>query len=374
MRFSTRSDVFAQALNDVRPWAVPRDSDPHRGCVRIVASVEDQTLALTCGDMLHSITLKVPAEVTACGSLSLMAKEAAALGKVLPRATDVDVEVNDRHWVKVKWGRKVLEIAGLDGEHYSAPSGPGEDAQCFTVPGALLSKVLGGPLYAVSNDDAAIVLCQLWVESTDEGIDSFATDAHRAAICHSVPSEAFTFRGLIQFIRQGAQRLAKIAPAHPEWTMEIGDDATTGKPMVRCSAGNTVLVLAQMTKSPPPIRRIIPSKYEGECIVEREAIADLADVLKLGAPPDSSAVKITIDADGVHGTSQNRERGSAHDDVPAVGFDGSGITTWVHVQHLADTIAAIDAENVKIKWSTSAEPLAFVTDHSVHLVMSMADR
>lgn len=364
------SNILSHALADVRPWAVASDSQPQVGCVRLRADVETQILELTCGDMLHSLTVSLPATVAEGGVVSLPVKEMATMAKVLPSSEEVELSVNDRHTVKMTCGRRVMSVAGLPGADYCSPKGPAANADRYEISGALLSRVLHGPLYAVCSDDTRAVACQLIVDVDDDTIESMATDGHRAALC-AFADHGIGFRGQIRLIRHGAQRLAKVAGSVPEWTFDIGDDESTRKPSIRFTSTAGVLTLAQHRMPPLPIRRILPEASAGECSISREGMYSLIEALKV-ALPTSGAVRIKIDKDGLTGEASDRVRDKSVHDSCEVHDCAGEIDMAVSGVYLSDAVAALaGCETIRVKWTDSLSPLLLEGGGAVHMVMSV---
>lgn len=328
---------------------------------------------LTAGDMLHSLTLSVPAEVAANGSVSMMAKEAERSTKVLPPAADVAVTVAENHWTTMACGRTTMELAGLPGVDYNAPKGPSLEDPAYTISGALLSKVLNGPLYAVGSDDTKIAACQLIVDVDDAAIESMATDGHRAAIYRFDDFGPFEFRGTLQLIRHGAQRLARLAGSVPEWTMTVGKDRSTGKVAARFAADNIAITMAMHTATPPPIRKVMPTRHAGTCVVKRDDLAGLVDVLKTALPKSASAT-LAFDPTGIDGRSGNREHGNVRSSVAVTDFTGDPVTMSTNALQIGDAISALlGNEHIKIGWGGPRDPvLLYGTDPaSSHFVAPM---
>lgn len=330
---------------------------------------------LTAGDMLHSMTLSIPAEVTLDGSVSMMAKEAERSTKVLPPAADVAVTVAANHWTTMACGRTTMELAGLPGCDYNAPKGPSSDESAYAISGALLSSVLNGPLYAVGEDETKIAACQLIVDVNDDSIESMATDGHLAAIYEFNDFGPFSFRGTLQFIRHGAQRLARLAGSVPEWTMRVGKDPSTNKLSTRFSADNIAITMAMHTATPPPIRRVMPTRHQGTCVVNRDDLARLFEVLKTAIPKSASAT-LEFTTAGIDGRAANREQGNVRSFAAATDFHGDPLVIAVNALGIAKSIAALAGnETIKIGWTNALSPLVLYgeTPKSAHLGMPMRD-
>ena len=359
MLFSARSHVLHQALSTVAQWAVRREASPLESCVRVVASVARQTVELTAGDMMHSLTRSIPASVTADGSVAISAKEVVAATKVLPDG-DATVATNERNWTTFRCGRLEIEVAGYPGADYYAPDAPLAGSAHYPISGALLARIVNGALYAVCADEGKPSACQLVIEVDDDGIETLATDGHRAAVCGIPSADGFGYRGRLQLIRAGAIRLAKMAAHAQEWDVEVGKDSRSNKKLLRLRADGDTVTLMQHSMEPPPTRLVLSmARSTGSVTVQRDELAAVVEVMKVRLPT-SAAVRITVGPEGLVGVATSRESGSARSSCATQDFDGEPGDWWVHGLHLADAVSALGGnERIKISWGRVARGKEF---------------
>ena len=152
-------------------------------------------------------------------------------------------------------------------------------------------------------------------------------------------------------------RVAAIIPAktlnHLERFLEESEDTvvvTVDDRQVMFQKGNTTFVSRLIDGSYPDYKRIIPSSFETEIVVERDALFHSIERAALFVGDDSSGVRLEVGDGSVEVSSRSTEVGSLSDRIPAEkkGEDLRVVLRW---EYLTDVLRLLKDESIGVKFA-----------------------
>lgn len=331
---------LARLLSSVTK-AVEKSNIPILATVRLVA--DGTTLQATATNLDIEITGSIPAD----GTLSCCVDAKLLSGIVAKSGSDVTLE-HDGATLTVKSGRSRFKLPTLPVDDFPDLTA-GEFATTFE---ADLSSVFAGVAFAVSTEETRYYLQGVYLEPTA----ATATDGHRLA---HVTTELPAFEPVIV--------PSKTVALWPKGSARVSLSSTK----IRVQTNDVVLTSKLIDGTYPDYRRVIPTGNDKYVLADKAALQ--AAVARVSTVTDQRgrAVKLEI-APGQIGLSV---RGDASaDDVVEVDYSGEPLEIGFNAAYLAEILANVPGETVRIALADSGSPTLFTApepDGALAVLMPM---
>lgn len=311
-----------------------------RNTIPILANVllqaEGGKLTVTATDLDIQISSTAPAE----GELSTTV-DAKRLSDIARRLSgDVVTITHADDKLVVKSGRSRFTLPTLPVEDF-----PHLDAGELGEPFQLDFAALVAPVkFAISSEQTRYYLCGVHLHSTAEGgIRAVATDGHRLA--HNTASGVPAIPAVIV--------PAKTVGLVPAGVVEVGLSKNT----VRFATADTVIVSKLIDATYPDYQRVIPKGNDKTVTVDRKNLANAVARASIVSSERSRAAKFTVAGDNI-AIDVNATDGTAHEDVP-VEYSGEPVEIGFNSQYMADILAAVPGEEIRMSLADGGTPAIF---------------
>lgn len=344
MKFRCERDTLAEAVATAyravasRTGALPVLSG-------LLLRLESGHVELVGSDLELTIRVRVPAEVDGVGSAVLVAR---LLQELMSRlaAGAVSVEIGEDQ-VKIEAGRfrsEVRTLAASDFPRLPEPQGDG-----VRVSAGPLGQGLRQVVPAASRDDARPILTGVLIASTADGVRLVATDSYRLAV-RDLPGVSLLEEGRSVLVgAKGLTELQRLLPGGGEVGVHLGEREVTFR------LDDTELTARLVEGDFPNYQQLIPSGYPNRLTVDRDALADAVNRVRLvgGQNRDSSPIRLAMSNGGLELSATAQDVGQSYEPVEAK-YEGGELTVAFNSQFLLDGLEAAGSSEVVIE---SIDPL-----------------
>ncbi len=346
MKFRCERDTLAEAVATAyravasRTGALPVLSG-------LLVRLEPGHVELIGSDLELTIRVKVPAEVDGVGSAVLVAR---LLQELMGRlaAGVVQVEIGEDQ-AKIEAGRFRSEIRTLAASDF--PRLPEPQGEGVKVAGGPFAEGLRQVVPAASRDDARPILTGVLVAATADGVRLVATDSYRLAV-RDLSGISLLGEGRSVLVgAKGLGELQRLLSTDGEVEVFLGEREVTFR------LESTELTARLVEGEFPNYQQLIPSGYPNRLTVQRDALADAVNRVRLvaGQNRDSSPIRLAMSADGLELSATAQDVGQSYEPVEAK-YEGSELTVAFNSQFLLDGLDAAGSSEVVIETIDPLKP------------------
>lgn len=361
MKFQIEKDAFQEALNQVQHVVSSRTTLPILSNVLIKA--DELGLELSTTDLDVTLTVRVPADVTAKGVTTAPARRLASIVRELP-SSEVSFEVSGDNVSTLRSGLSVFKILGLPGSDFPRIGEFGE-AKVFTIDQRLLKDALKKTAYAISTDETRYVLNGVNFIIGEGLLTLVATDGRRLAMVEQdlefpagqdvaviVPTKAVVE---LQRLLSDSGEL-KISLSHNQASFELND----GHLITKLIEGNY-----------PNFRQVIPGAANHRVTVEREVLLNAVKRVSLLVNEKTNSIKFVFEDHRLAITANSPEIGEA-EEVIDVRYDGPRIVVAYNPEFVMAPLRNLDQDEVFIDLINETSPGVIKIDEPfLYVIMPM---
>ncbi|EGL83541.1 DNA polymerase III, beta subunit [Caldalkalibacillus thermarum TA2.A1] len=365
-------EALKEAVNQVSKAVSSRTTIPILTGIKLTATHEE--CILTGSDSDISIQVSIPAQrddielikVVKIGSIVLPAKYFAEIVKKLP-AEHIEIEVLENEVTHIRSGSTEFNLNGLNAEEY--PRLPQlEEDQVFSIPAQLLKSLIRQTSFAVSTLESRPILTGVLLKLEEGLLTLVATDSHRLArrsaqveVNHNLYLENVVIPG------RSMNELQRIL----EDESDPVDIVITNNQML-VKAGRLLFYSRLLDGTYPDTERIIPSTSKTTLEVETKALLAAIERASLLAKDSKHVVKLSIQEERIHISSNTPEIGQVFEQVNAHHIEGEEIQIAFNARFMLDALRVIDSPQVSIQFTGALSPFVIKpTDHEhmLHLIL-----
>ena len=372
MKLRVAQGTFAKGLTAVGHAVKPSPSSPILGQVLAIAG--DGRLQLTATTLELTITYALEAEVEQAGQATLPFRLTSEFVHALPVATPVSVSVDKKHLAHFSCGRTEGNLKGLAPADF--PKVPTlESGAVVRLKPSLLREMIEQVVPAVATDTSRPIFTGVLTELRGDGsVRMVAADGYRLALrdasLEERPAEELKLiipgRTLIE-----VARILLADTKGDEHPVEMG--LSGNKSHVVFRRANAEVASRLLEGSFPNYEAILP-KEQG-AIVEVERGALLAAVRSARVFSDQ-IVRLQFGGGKLLVTAAAAETGENSSELDA-SIEGEAGRIAFNVRYLADALATVSTEQVRMEVLSSVRPGVFrptAGTDALHLIMPMAEQ
>jgi len=272
--------------------------------------------------------------------------------KNLPNG-EIELSVDDSHWLEVQSGRVHYRIAGIPSEDFpDLPSS--EDVEFFTIEAPVLSRLIEQSHFAISPDEARPHLNGALFEGEGKTLRMVATDGHRLCRAeHNVEQGKglFGFSMLLplkaihelrRLLDEGATEVEVGASGPNAFFRRHVDDGSGQGPEAELTM-SVKLVKGRF----PPYEKVIPSTTDKEVVLARVPFLEALRRASLISREKIFGVRLTFNEGQLTVASDNPDVGEASEEVDAA-YEGPELTVGFNARYLVDVLSALATDEVRV--------------------------
>ena len=346
MRFTCEKSMLVQGLNIASRTVAQKSS---LSVIEGILCRAGHVLSLTGYNMETAITYDIAAEISDPGVCILPAKLFADIIRRLPEGP-VTVVVDETYKVSIRSGFASFTIAAENADDYPDLPDVGE-GRGIRIPQNALKSLIGGTIFAVSENQARPIHTGVRFEVEDMAISAIAVDGFRLARRTWHP-EVGTGRTMAFVVP--AQALKEV-----EKILTDSDDMasfTLGPKHILFQIGGATLVCRLLEGDFLDWRRVVPTGCPVKLIAH---VSDLASSVERVGLIVSEKYKSPVRCVFSHQEvlmRTNTTIGAAEDRCSLAG-DGKELEIGFNVRYLADALRVIPSDEVTLELTNGLSPL-----------------
>ena len=346
MRFTCEKNVLIQGFSIASRTAAQKSS---LSVLEGILCRAGSGLSFTGFNMETAITFCVDADVTEGGECILPARLFGDIVRRLPEG-DVTIVVDDSFNVSIRSGYASFSIKAESADEY--PDLPDVmEGKAIHIPQCEMKKLIGGTIFAVSDNQARPIHNGVRFEVKDESITAVAVDGFRLARRTWHPQEPIG-RELAFVVPSGSLKEVE------KLVGDVPDDIafTVGTKHILYQLGNTTLVCRLLEGEFLDWRKVVPLNSPIKLIAN---VGDLqSSVERVGlivSEKYKSPVRCVFSNQELLMRTSNTI-GAAEDRCSFAG-DGKELEIGFNVRYLADALKAIPSEEVTLELTNGLSPI-----------------
>ena len=346
MRFTCEKNFLVQGLNIAGRTVAQKSS---LSVIEGILCRAGQGLSLTGYNMETAITYQIEAEVPDAGECILPAKLFGDIIRRLPEGP-VTVVVDENYKVSIRAGYASFTISAESAEDY--PELPDVSAgRSVMIPQSALKELIGGTIFAVSENQGRPIHTGVKFEVEDIGISAIAVDGFRLAR-RTYKTDAAAGRNMSFVVpAAGLKEVEKILTDSEEEASFV-----LGKKHIMFQIGNATLVCRLLEGEFLDWRRVVPTNCPIKLVANVGEFASSIDRVGLiVSEKHKSPVRCVFGNQNVQ-LRTNNTIGAAEDQCSIAG-DGKELEIGFNVRYLADALRAIPGDEVVLQLTNGLSPI-----------------
>ena len=346
MRFTCEKSMLVQAINIASRTVAQKSS---LSVIEGILCRAGHVLSLTGYNMETAITYEIAAEINDPGVCILPAKLFADIIRRLPEGP-VTVVVDETYKVSIRAGFASFTIAAENADDYPELPDVGE-GRGIKIPQNALKQLIGGTIFAVSENQARPIHTGVRFEVEDNAISAIAVDGFRLARRTYHP-EAPTGRTLAFVVpAQALKEVEKILT-------DTEDNAvfTLGTKHILFQIGGATLVCRLLDGDFLDWKKVVPTNCPVKLVAN---VGDLSSSIERVGLIVSEKFKSPVRCIFSNQVLQLRTTttiGAAEDQCSIAG-DGKELEIGFNVRYLADALRAVPSEEVTLELTNGLSPI-----------------
>ena len=312
------------------------------------------SLFLTGTDLETGIQEELTATVHQEGKASISSKKLYEIIRELPEQA-IHIQKKENHWIHLKCGKSIFNIAGLDPEEF--PSLPAWQEKLFTpLPTRIIKEMIEKTVFAASNEDSryhlnGIFLTQQKIDGK-EALRMVATDGHRLSL---VDREGQMIKGVEKGLiipKKGVMEIRKILgekEGEGETSMFVNNTHAFFK------MGKTLMVIRLIECEFPEYEQVIPKNNDKKLKVSKETLHGSLKRVSTMASERAEGVKLSLRKNLMELSSYHQDFGDAKEEVD-VQYEGSPIEIGFNARYLIEAIQSFDTDEILLEFKDEGNP------------------
>ena len=346
MRFTCEKNMLVTGLN-ITSRTVAQKSN--LSVIEGILCCAGSGLMLTGYNMETAITFSIDAEVNDPGKCILPAKLFGDIVRRLPEGP-VTVVVDDNFKVSIRAGYASFTISAESAEDY--PELPDvSSGRSITIPQTALKELIGGTIFAVSENQGRLIHTGVKFEVEDSAISAIAVDGFRLArrTYHTDAAAGRTMSFVVP--AQGLKEVEKIVSDSDEDVAFV-----LGQKHILFQIGNATLVCRLLEGDFLDWRRVVPTNCPIKLVANVGELASSIDRVGLIVSEKYKSPVRCVFGNQVVNLRTSTTIGAAEDQCSLAG-DGKELEIGFNVRYLADALRAVPSEEVVLELTNGLSPI-----------------
>jgi DNA polymerase III subunit beta len=330
---------------------------PSKPALPILANVllvaENNTLTVIATDLMMSLKISCPANVSQPGSMTLPSRRFFQLLREMTNS-DVEIKIVDDKEAMVKAGSsefKLLMMPGKEYPHFPEMLNPSQ----FDISQSTFKTLLQRSAFSAAKEDSRHVLNGLQMRLESNRLTMTGTDGKRLSKLFTEGSFSFQSKtDAIIPLRAVEEMVKMIDGSDQELHVMINQDR------LKLQTDTYQFVTQLISGQYPDVDRVIPSTQSKPISLHREELMTLLRQVSLFTSETNSSVRFTFDAGTLHLSAISDKIGQGHVNMP-VNFEGEPFQIAFNPSYFLDILRHTNDEVVEFK-ATSPYTPGLITD------------
>lgn len=306
----------------------------------VLLAVKGKTLSLTATDL--EVELQTAAEVDGDGEFefTLPARKFLDICKALPEGARVSLELQgDKATLRSGRGRYTLGM--LPAQDYPSID-PSQASETFTVPVAVLKRLIDKTQFAMAQQDVRYYLNGLLLELKPGHLRAVATDGHRLALCDAPFDKSADTQLQVILPRKAVVELGRLLDGSDDLArVEVSNSH------LRVHLDHTSFTTKLIDGRFPDYERVMPSGETVLMLGDKNTLRQALTRTAILSNEKYRGIRFRLSDGLLHLQAHNPEQDEAEEEVE-VDYSGDEMTIGFNVGYLLDVLGVLDGEEVQI--------------------------
>jgi len=361
MKLKIKKEEILKGLQRIQGVVEKKNTMPILSNMLLTA--DGKGIEIVATDLELGLRGQYTAEVGKTGAVTVSAKKMYEIVRELPE-DDIQINVEDNNWVKIKSGHSQFKLVGLPKDEYPALPDVAEEGM-IVIDGDVLRDMIRKTLYAVGENDARYVLNGLYVHMTNTksglNIRMVGTDGHRLSMIDRTIEAKHKEESII-IPKKAMMELRRLLEEDaPKAELRIG----FSKNHALFKRDGLVMVSKLIDGNYPNYLQVVPAKSSKKVMVAKEIFSQAVKRVSILSKEKTNAVKLQLERGQLILSTNNPEVGEANEEL-AVDYQGEGITIGFNSRYLMDVLAAMDRQNIALEFNDALSPCLIMEEGEEH--------
>lgn len=312
------------------------------------------TLFLTGTDLQTGVQEALTGIVHEEGKASVSSKKLFEIVRELPEQT-IQITKKDNHWIQLKCGKSLFNLAGLDPDDY--PSLPSFQEKAFSkIPTTLFKEMIDKTAFAASNEESRYHLHGILLTQQRSGgkeiLRMVATDGHRLSL---IDREGQMIRGVEKGViipKKGVLEIKKIlGDKEGEGEMSIYVDNTHAF----LKWERSLMVIRLIEGEFPEYDQVIPKQNDKKMKIGKETFYQSLKRVSTMISERAEGVKLSIQPNSMELSSNHQDYGDAKEEID-IQYNGTPMEINFNARYLMEALQSFDTEEVIMELKDEGSP------------------
>lgn len=262
----------------------------------------------------------------------------------------------ENHRVEVASGKFRVDLVGLDPKEFPSIPGltakPAKGATEVKAKASLLSAMIEGTIFSVSQDDTRANLGGVFVENHQGMLRMVATDGHRLAMIDRKVEGKVPEKGAI-LPRKGLAEAKKLV--EPNEGEDDDVSFSIDGAIAKFSRGTAELFMRLIEGEFPDYRQVIPKGSKAKLGLNREKFLRALDSVANLTSERVKGVRVILRSGALEVQASNPDRGNGSDEIE-VGYTGDELSIGFNGRYLTEALHVMREPNIEFLVSDDASP------------------
>lgn len=315
---------------------------------------KQNTLFLTGTDLQTGVQEALTGIVHEEGKASVSSKKLFEIVRELPEQT-IQITKKDNHWIQLKCGKSLFNLAGLDPDDY--PSLPSFQEKAFSkIPTTLFKEMIDKTAFAASNEESRYHLHGILLTQQRSGgkeiLRMVATDGHRLSL---IDREGQMIRGVEKGViipKKGVLEIKKIlGDKEGEGEMSIYVDNTHAF----LKWERSLMVIRLIEGEFPEYDQVIPKQNDKKMKIGKETFYQSLKRVSTMISERAEGVKLSIQPNSMELSSNHQDYGDAKEEID-IQYNGTPMEINFNARYLMEALQSFDTEEVIMELKDEGSP------------------
>jgi DNA polymerase-3 subunit beta len=217
------------------------------------------------------------------------------------------------------------------------------------VPLAVLAKMIGSTIFAISAEESRFTLNGALLILKDTGLIMVSTDGHRLALIEKhlpLPGLTAPFRALLP--KKAMAEIQKLASDDSSKKVEFSGNENH----LFFRIDKRLLLSRKLTGNFPDYERVLPKEHPHMIVVQRDELKSAIERVAQFADERSRAIRLQVVKEEFKIHSSISETGESEETIPVV-YDGPDVEIGFNAQYMLEFLRSVDQSEVEFHFKDS---------------------
>ncbi|HSA06509.1 MAG TPA: DNA polymerase III subunit beta [Candidatus Gastranaerophilales bacterium] len=355
MKFSVEKNVINNALNIVSKAAAARGIQPVLSNV-LIETVENNQIKLCATDLDISIEMKIAAEISEKGSITLPAKK---LNEIISKLSNEKVNFNikgEDNVVEIKCGSSKFDIKGIAASEFPVVEYPETEDYIDIVIEPLL-KAVKQTIFATATYDMNNVLSGVFCKINENTLEMAALDGNRLARVkeeiENIENKSFSVIIPSRTLKEFMNILSGVEDEKVSITVRNGQILFKLKDRFITSR----LIEGQF----PNYEQLIPLSNNKKATIDKNKLMSTLDRVSTMVNERTNIVKFSFNKDNLKVTADTPDLGDSCDEL-LVDYKNESFDIAFNYRYIQDFLKITETENVVVEMDGSLSGVLYKSE------------